>query len=820
MPRHLLPLGVAALLAAAFLAVFLAPVYVGGQAVPIRGTASTQSGEWNIRHIGVQLHIANTAARSALAVRCVNTGGTAFEACGGTISSVDTVNTIGHLSSVVHIAVSGAGTPTSSLPVRCVNTAGTAFEACGGAGAAADSVNVFHQSTVRHVSSVTHVTGGVSILARDGTYAGLVGTSLLTATAAAQSGPWTIQALHQAVVSHVSSVLHVSGNLSQVAGVTLPLGGGLPVGHISSVVHLTGSVRLMGSTPNNQLVVVTHSGALTVTCQTAAGVAESCAGSGGASDSVNVFHQSTIRHVSALTHVVIVDWQRWAHMQASQSGAWTVSAAHISNMPSVAQGGSWTIQAAHQGGEWNLRHVTSVTHVFGTVSLVSRAGTYASFTSTSLDVNVTTATLAVTQSGTWTVQPGNSANTTPWLANVFHVSSQVHVIGRVILQNVAGTAVSVTSTSLDTNITNATLAVTQSGTWTVQPGNTPNTAAWLANIGHVSSVLHIQVAGAGIPGASLSVRCVNTGGTAFADCGGAGGSSDAVNVFHQSTIRHVSSVQHMALMSVAGTPLGLGAGLPIGHLTSVVHIAVSGLGTPTQAISVRCVNTGATAFVDCGGAGGSGDAVNVFHQSTVRHISSVTHVAGMLQLTNRAASAVVSLTGTSLDVNCTGGCGTPTQAQTYIASANSTAAAASKDYLTLFNASGSGKVLKVVSATVRMGNTAAVTGAGAIFVISRVSTAGTTCTAQTIRLIDSANAAVPAQVTANTNCTTDPTVSYDYTTCSVDLEETRPSVTNYCYKFENTGGQPLTLREGQGIMLKTTAVVPVGLATVTIEFTM
>ncbi len=47
-------------------------------------------------------------------------------------------------------------------------------------------------------------------------------------------------------------------------------------------------------------------------------------------------------------------------------------------------------------------------------------------------------TTASTQSGTWTVQPGNTANSTPWL----------------------------TSSA-------------QSGTWTVQPGNTPNTTPWL-----------------------------------------------------------------------------------------------------------------------------------------------------------------------------------------------------------------------------------------------------------------------------------------------------------------------------------------------------
>jgi hypothetical protein len=42
-----------------------------------------------------------------------------------------------------------------------------------------------------------------------------------------------------------------------------------------------------------------------------------------------------------------------------------------------------------------------------------------------------------------------------------------------------GTLITSTSTSLNTNVTNSTLAVTQSGTWTVQPGNTANTTAWL-----------------------------------------------------------------------------------------------------------------------------------------------------------------------------------------------------------------------------------------------------------------------------------------------------------------------------------------------------
>src|ERR1035437_259355 len=56
----------------------------------------------------------------------------------------------------------------------------------------------------------------------------------------------------------------------------------------------------------------------------------------------------------------------------------------------------------------------------------------------------------VTQSGVWTVQPGNTANTTAW-----------KVDGSAVTQPVSGT-----------------VAATQSGIFTVQPGKTANTVAW------------------------------------------------------------------------------------------------------------------------------------------------------------------------------------------------------------------------------------------------------------------------------------------------------------------------------------------------------
>src|ERR1017187_5351955 len=55
-----------------------------------------------------------------------------------------------------------------------------------------------------------------------------------------------------------------------------------------------------------------------------------------------------------------------------------------------------------------------------------------------------------TQNGIWTVQPGNTANTTAW-----------KVDGSAVTQPVSGT-----------------VAATQSGIFTVQPGNTANTTAW------------------------------------------------------------------------------------------------------------------------------------------------------------------------------------------------------------------------------------------------------------------------------------------------------------------------------------------------------
>src|SRR6516162_4224228 len=75
-------------------------------------------------------------------------------------------------------------------------------------------------------------------------------------------------------------------------------------------------------------------------------------------------------------------------------------------------------------------------------------------------------TVAATQSGTWTVQPGNTANTTAWLVTGAGGTFPVTGTFWQATQPVSIAATVNTSAS-------------QSGTWTVQPGNTANTTPWL-----------------------------------------------------------------------------------------------------------------------------------------------------------------------------------------------------------------------------------------------------------------------------------------------------------------------------------------------------
>jgi fibronectin-binding autotransporter adhesin len=155
---------------------------------------------------------------------------------------------------------------------------------------------------------------------------------------------------------------------------------------------------------------------------------------------------------------------------------------------SVAQNGAWSV-TANAGTNLNTSALaldTSVNGIIvaqnsttsgqvgplmqGAVTTAAPSYTTAKTSPLSLDTNgnlrvnaVTgsvsvTGTVPVTQSGTWTVQPGNTANTTPWLATINQGGNSATVTGSNALK-VDGSAV--------TQPISGTVSASQSGTWTV-----------------------------------------------------------------------------------------------------------------------------------------------------------------------------------------------------------------------------------------------------------------------------------------------------------------------------------------------------------------
>lgn len=143
--------------------------------------------------------------------------------------------------------------------------------------------------------------------------------------------------------------------------------------------------------------------------------------------------------------------------------------------------------------------------------------------------NINNSSLPVTQSGTWTVQPGNTPNTTAWLVTMatIPVVATVSVAAQMTVTAIQGDNGTkpwlMTLATLPVNVgTPSVLAaggslstaqlgawsVGQTGTWTVQPGSTPNTVGWLVT----QATLPVVVGG--------SVTALNAGGSVTAFQGG------------------------------------------------------------------------------------------------------------------------------------------------------------------------------------------------------------------------------------------------------------------------------------------------------------
>ncbi len=165
---------------------------------------------------------------------------------------------------------------------------------------------------------------------------------------------------------------------------------------------------------------------------------------------------------------------------------------------------------------------------------------------------------------------------------------------------------------------------------------------------------------------------------------------------------------------------------------------------------------------------------------------------------------------------------------TYIVNTGNTihVAAARTTLFDIFNASGSGKVMRVVGVYV-IPALVAVTGVGQTYEVIRTSAVGTGGTTLTPQRFDTDNAALPAQITARTKPTGGATTSATLQLINGSSEETSPyaglaSVLNHV----PLGGMlspaevGWVLREGQGLKIDQTTNSAVGNVNIQIVFTL
>jgi len=163
-------------------------------------------------------------------------------------------------------------------------------------------------------------------------------------------------------------------------------------------------------------------------------------------------------------------------------------------------------------------------------------------------------------------------------------------------------------------------------------------------------------------------------------------------------------------------------------------------------------------------------------------------------------------------------------ADTFIAATGNSAnvAAARTTHFDLFNASGSGKILEVVGLLI-IPTLTAVTGIGMTWELIKTSAVGTGGTAVTPRAMDSANAALPAGITARSKPTGGATTNFVLSYPNTSSEETSPyagmaSILNHLAMTTMLDVQPLTLREGEGIKLDQTTNSAVGSTNIQVVF--
>jgi hypothetical protein len=130
-----------------------------------------------------------------------------------------------------------------------------------------------------------------------------------------------------------------------------------------------------------------------------------------------------------------------------------------------------------------------------------------------------------------------------------------------------------------------------------------------------------------------------------------------------------------------------------------------------------------------------------------------------------------------------------------------TAGAQNQLLVDIFNASGSGKIVKIRKLFVNH-NQAVVVGVPLLYDVIKTTSVGTGGTVITGRAVDSANDAIPAQITCRFSASGGAATNFTMFGFAVDTEETRPGTSiaamiNWMPEGEDV--QEMVLREGEGM---------------------
>lgn len=170
---------------------------------------------------------------------------------------------------------------------------------------------------------------------------------------------------------------------------------------------------------------------------------------------------------------------------------------------------------------------------------------------------------------------------------------------------------------------------------------------------------------------------------------------------------------------------------------------------------------------------------------------------------------------------------------TWVAMAHNIGFAQNKSHLAIFNATGSGKIVKVWGVYMSNRQTSAVTGVNVEWDFLIRTTAQSAGTSVTPVSMDSANAAIPAQITVVTNgtITAGTTDWWHPYTVNEELTATQVMVRSDVVQYQNMIPfmrefaalgiiQPITLRETQGFSVKQITSTTVGTHCVVMVFTL